>query len=160
MKIIAIILITGSVIWFVRIYIKGLENQLCYFRDWEKIFRAWSEWISRFSVSVDELIEQTVLNSLTCDLSVSKTFKDKTFSSIVADVGTRRDINPSENEVILEVLQNIGNSMVEKEINNLTYATEKLQEVIQKRENLLKERRNLLYKLAPLLCGGLAVVLW
>ncbi len=160
MKIIAVGLIFCSVLWCVRVYIRDLEEQLIYFKDWEKIFRVWSEWIERFSISVDELIEQTATNPMTCELSMAKQMKGQTIQKISSEILYRKGVTPWENEVILAVLQNIGNSMIGKEIESLDYAVKNLQKIIMERQNILKERKKLLYKLTPLLCGGLSVILW
>lgn len=160
MKIIAVGLIFCSVLWCVRIYIRELEEQLIYFKDWEKIFRAWSEWLERFSISVDELIEQTATNPITCELSMAKQMQGHTIQEISSAILGRKGVVAWENEVILEVLQNIGNSMIGKEIESLDYAVNNLQKIILDRQNILKERKKLLYKLTPLLCGGLTIILW
>ncbi len=153
-------MIVLSICWGVRIYLKTLESQLEYLKDWEKIFRLWREWITRFSSSVDELISQTVSDTLTADLGVAKEMKGKTINDLLSLIQANQKIQTSDKQVIAEVLKNIGNSMVECELESLSYTISKLQILIVEREKTLKERKGLIFKLTPLLCGALAIILW
>lgn len=109
---------------------------------------------------MDELISQTAMDAATADLLTAKQIKNKTIDDILIEVDNAQGISSSDKQVISDVLKNIGNSMADSEIDSLSYAISKLQNIIETFEKTVKERKQLFYKLTPLLCGALAVILW
>ena len=61
---------------------------------------------------------------------------------------------------MMDLLGEFGGSVMEHELAGLDRSIDKLQLKITEREKTVRERAGLLYKLVPLLCGALAVILW
>ena len=100
------------------------------------------------------------MDAVSADLRVAKEMKNKTIKEILVQVENAQGVLSSDKQVIYDVLKNIGNSMVDSEVDGLSYAIDKLQNIIETFEKTVKERKQLFYKLTPLLCGALAVILW
>lgn len=160
MKILGIILLFVGAIRSVKLYTAYLHKQLEVLCDWEKIFRCWKDWMVRFSFSVDELIRYTAQDIATSSLTSAQQMENENIRQLIDRLNCESVLPKDELEIIIVTLREIGNSLTENELEGLNRSICSLQEKITEREKTVKERTALLYKLIPLLCGALAVVLW
>ena len=160
MKILGILLVFVGAIRITHLYILRLKDQLKFLQDWEKIFRCWKDWIERYSYSLDELIYQTTVDPLTSKLNNTYFLKDKTVSQLIDSLSEDVTIPADDITIVMDLLGEFGGSVMEHELAGLDRSIDKLQLKITEREKTVRERAGLLYKLVPLLCGALAVILW
>ena len=160
MKITAIGLIAHSIFWGARNYIRMLEFRFEWLKEWEMIFRAWREWISYYSYSVDELIYKTTDEDRLKCFSVCESIRGKNLNEIISDVLKEQLILDKDKQIVVDVLSKIGESMLNTEIDGLAQAISKLSDAVENCGSILQERKVLVYKLTPLLCGVLFVLLW
>ena len=160
MKIVSIGLILLSIFWGARKYVEILESRLDWLKGWEAILRVWREWISCYSYSVDEIIQKTSDDEALCGFSICKKICKKRIEDILEDTRNEPFVLEADKQIVINVLLRIGNSMLDIEVEVLTSAIAKLSESVEKCNCILKERRVLVYKLTPLLCGAIFVLLW
>ena len=150
----------AGALWSVKLYTAYLHKQLELLCDWEKIFRCWKDWMVRFSFSVDELIGYTAKDIATSCLASARQMENENIRQLIDRLSCESILPQEELEIIIVTLRELGNSLTENELEGLDRSICSLQEKITEREKTVKERTALLYKLIPLLCGALAVVLW
>ncbi len=160
MKLLGILLLLLGALQCVRIYTTELKKQLIWLRDWERIFSCWKDWIERFSYSIDELIEQTSKDILTCKLESSNLMRGENAEQLIARISGCKEFALQDKQLVVSTLQEMGNSLTEKEIESLDRSIDILRNRIKESEKTVKERTALLYKLVPLMCGAVSVILW
>lgn len=159
MKIVPIGLICLSLCICVKKYIGRLKSRGEFASDWSNIFRTWRDSILHFSFSVDELIAYISENASTSSLSASLNIKDKSLEEIIVWIKTA-EAEERDRQTVLDVLSKVGESFKETEAESLAHAADSLRESASANREKVKEKQELLYKLTPLLCGAIAILLW
>lgn len=159
MKLVGIIVMSLGAFLGVKNYIDSLREQLIFLRDWAQIFWLWKEWILHFSYSTAELIERTVTDSISSKLSAAKMMSGKRIDEIITYV-ENFPLSEDEKQIVLKILRELGNSLTETEVQSLSSAIKTLETKISERESIFKEKTTLLYKLTPLLCAAVAILIW
>lgn len=160
MKYAAIGLIVFSIFKYAHVYVKIQERKLQFISDWIKILRLWQNWILLFTYSVDELIKRTGSDASTSKLYVTDQIKGQNIENIKFFVENFPYACEEDKQDIVSVLNNIGSSLAENEAKELSYAVLKLEQKMATLEKTVKERKSLIIKITPLICGTLAIVLW
>ena len=156
----AIIMMCLGLIWGVKVYLDMLKGKWIFAYNWEKIFRLWKSLIARFSYSISELLDQTTNDVTTKDLEVIRQIQGLEFQEIKKKVNECMIANEADRQVVEEVLDRIGSTVTESEIESLAHAIELLEQSAALHQASHKEKKILLYKLLPLLCGAIAILFW
>ena len=152
--------LTGTLLWVKR-YTHDLNNKLQNAKDWIKVFSLWKNLIELYRYSIPELIEATLADPSTKDFRITALLNDLLLEENTKSLNKADGLFfGEEQQLIYNCLQQLGASLAETEVQQLENCISELDKFIKEKEITVKERTALLYKLTPLFCGGIAVILW
>lgn len=155
-----VILITVSGLWGTKSYVDFSAQQIRLLKEWLKIFTFWRDQIENYGFSVAEIISNLSKDASLQSLSVSRLIADKTPEEILAILQADNVLPAEQKTLIAEVIRELGTTLSRTQTERLVRAESALVTSIEEKEHCLKERSAMLYKLVPLLCGAVAVLLW
>ncbi len=122
--------------------------------------RYWKDWIEQYRYSVPELIHHTISDHKTKDFVIVSDFTDGSPEDLTTLVNCDNRLDEKSKEIIISSFQELGDTLSENGMKNLASKASQLKEILKEKEVTSKERSILLFKLVPLICGAIAVILW
>lgn len=122
--------------------------------------RYWKDWIEQYRYSVPELIHHTISDHKTKDFLIVSDFTDGSSEEMTTLVKRDKRLGEKEKEILISSFRELGDVLSENGTKNLASKANQLKEILKEKEVTSKERSILLFKLVPLICGAIAVILW
>ena len=142
------------------LYIKQLKHNHLRLLQWTELLGHWRAWITNYRYSLTELITHTFSDPPTADFVILKDIKLHTMDALIETLQGRGYLNAKHSSVLITAVSSLGQNFAEAELKQLSASIDVLNKLIKENEIVVKERTTLCYKLVPLLCAAIAIILW